>query len=57
MVRFVGSWVRQIRRLEMSYDSDLDLVFVRGIDPNQMTDGDVAIEGGSVNRVVRRVIA
>ena len=44
--------------LEMSYDSDLDLVFVHGIDPNQMTDGDVAIEGGLfVNRVVRRVIA
>ena len=44
--------------LEMSYGSDLDLVFVHGIDPDQMTDGDVAIEGGLfVNRVVRRVIA
>ncbi len=44
--------------LEMSYDSDLDLVFVHGIDSEQMTDGDVAIEGGLfVNRVVRRVIA
>ncbi len=44
--------------LEMSYGSDLDLVFVHGIDPNQMTDGDVVIEGGLfVNRVVRRVIA
>jgi glutamate-ammonia-ligase adenylyltransferase len=44
--------------LEMSYGSDLDLVFVHGIDPDQMTDGEVAIEGGLfVNRVVRRVIA
>ena len=44
--------------LEMSYGSDLDLVFVHGIDPDQMTDGDLAIEGGLfVNRVVRRVIA
>jgi glutamate-ammonia-ligase adenylyltransferase len=44
--------------LEMNYGSDLDLVFVHGIDPDQMTDGDVAIEGGLfVNRVVRRVIA
>ena len=44
--------------LEMSYGSDLDLVFVHGIDPDQMTDGDVAIEGGVfVNRVVRRIIA
>jgi glutamate-ammonia-ligase adenylyltransferase len=44
--------------LEMSYGSDLDLVFVHGIDSEQMTDGDVAIEGGLfVNRVVRRVIA
>ncbi len=44
--------------LEMSYGSDLDLVFVHGIDPDQMTDGDVVIEGGLfVNRVVRRVIA
>ena len=44
--------------LEMSYGSDLDLVFVHGIDPDQMTDGNVAIEGGLfVNRVVRRVIA
>ena len=42
----------------MSYNSDLDLVFVHGIDPDQMTDGDVVIEGGLfVNRVVRRVIA
>ncbi len=44
--------------LEMSYGSDLDLVFVHGIDSEQITDGDVAIEGGLfVNRVVRRVIA
>ncbi len=44
--------------LEMSYGSDLDMVFVHGIDSEQMTDGDVAIEGGLfVNRVVRRVIA
>ena len=43
--------------LEMSYGSDLDLVFVHGIDSEQMTDGDVAIEGIFVNRVVRRVIA
>ena len=44
--------------LEMSYGSDLDLVFVHGIDSEQMTDGDVAIEGSLfVNRVVRRVIA
>jgi glutamate-ammonia-ligase adenylyltransferase len=44
--------------LEMSYGSDLDLVFVHGIDPDQMTDGEAAIEGGLfVNRVVRRVIA
>ena len=33
-------------------------MFVHGIDPDQMTDGDVVIEGGLfVNRVVRRVIA
>ena len=44
--------------LEMSYGSDLDLVFVHGIDSDQMTDGDVVIEGGLfINRVVRRVIA
>jgi len=44
--------------LEMSYGSDLDLVFVHGIDPDQMTDGDMPIEGGLfLNRVVRRVIA
>ena len=48
----------KLRGLEMSYNSDLDLVFVHGIDPDQMTDGDVVIEGGLfVDRVVRRVIA
>ena len=44
--------------LEMSYESDLDLVFVHGIDPDQLTDGATPVEGGLfVNRVVRRVIA
>ena len=44
--------------LEMSYESDLDLVFVHGIDPDQLTDGAMPVEGGLfVNRVVRRVIA
>ena len=44
--------------LEMSYDSDLDLVFVHGIEPDEPTDGAIPIEGGLfVNRVVRRVIA
>ena len=42
----------------MSYESDLDLVFVHGIDPDQLTDGAMPVEGGLfVNRVVRRVIA
>ncbi len=44
--------------LEMSYGSDLDLVFVHQVETEQMTDGPNAIEGGVfVNRVVRRVIA
>lgn len=44
--------------IEMSYGSDLDLVFVHDIDPNQLTDGAQPIEGGIfLNRVVRRVIA
>ena len=44
--------------LEMSYGSDLDLVFVHGIDADHLTDGETPIEGGVfVNRVVRRVIA
>lgn len=43
--------------LEMSYGSDLDLVFVHDVDPDQPTDGPQSIEGGVfLNRVVRRVI-
>ncbi len=44
--------------LEMSYGSDLDLVFVHAVEPEAMTDGLQSIEGSVfVNRVVRRVIA
>jgi glutamate-ammonia-ligase adenylyltransferase len=44
--------------IEMNYGSDLDLVFVHDIDPDQLTDGAQPIEGGVfLNRVVRRVIA
>ena len=44
--------------LEMSYESDLDLVFVHDIDPDRLTNGAMPIEGAVfVNRVVRRVIA
>ena len=44
--------------LEMSYGSDLDLVFVHQLDTERMTDGMQQIEGSVfVNRVVRRVIA
>jgi len=44
--------------LEMSYGSDLDLVFVHQVETESLTDGGSPIEGGLfVNRVVRRVIA
>lgn len=44
--------------LEMSYGSDLDLVFVHGICADHLTDGEMPIEGSVfVNRIVRRVIA
>lgn len=44
--------------LEMSYGSDLDLVFVHAVDPVALTDGARPVEGAVfVNRVVRRVIA
>ncbi|NBS11132.1 MAG: bifunctional [glutamate--ammonia ligase]-adenylyl-L-tyrosine phosphorylase/[glutamate--ammonia-ligase] adenylyltransferase [Gammaproteobacteria bacterium] len=44
--------------IEMSYGSDLDLVFVHAIDAQAETSGASPIEGGVfVQRVVRRVIA
>lgn len=44
--------------IEMSYGSDLDLVFVHGVDPDLLTDGEHAVEGAVfVTRVIRRVIS
>jgi len=44
--------------IEMSYGSDLDLVFVHDVQSNADTDGALPIESGVfVQRVVRRVIA
>ena len=44
--------------IEMSYGSDLDLVFVHGVDSAKLTDGVQPIEGGVfVTRVVRRMVA